>query len=69
LYKDLKEVVMETERYMIRSRSGWEIESCETLEDALGVIENFETKDEYEGIYTPDFYEVYDTVNEEIVWP
>lgn len=60
---------METERYMIRSRSGWEIESCETLEDALDVIENFETKDEYEGIYTPDFYEVYDMVNEEIVWP
>ena len=59
---------METERYIIRSRNGWEIESCETLEDALDVIESFETKDEYEGIYTPDFYEVYDTVKEEIVW-
>lgn len=59
---------METERYMIRNSSGWEIESCETLEDALGVIENFETEDERLGIYTPDFYEVYDTVNEEIVW-
>ena len=47
---------METERYMIRSRNGWERESCETLEDALGVIENFETADEQLGIYTPDFY-------------
>ena len=60
---------MEAERYIIRSRNGWEIESRETLEDALGVIENFETKDVCLGIYTPDFYEVYDTVNEEIVWP
>ena len=60
---------METERYMIRSRNGWERESCETLKDALGVIENFETEDEQLGIYTPDFYEVYDTANEEIVWP
>ena len=60
---------METERYMIRNRNGWERKSCETLEDALDVIENFETEDVCLGIYTPDFYEVYDTVNEEIVWP
>lgn len=60
---------MEIERYMIRSRSGWEIDSCGTLKDALGVIENFETEDTYEGTYTPDFYEVYDMVNEKIVWP
>ena len=58
---------METGRYRIGSKSGWGRESCETLEDALGIIENFETDDEYLGIYTPDFYEVYDTVNEEIV--
>lgn len=60
---------METERYIIRSKSGWERESRETLEGVLDVIENFETEDVYLGIYTPDFYEVYDTVNEEIVWP
>lgn len=60
---------METERYIVRSKNGWEIEPCKTLEEALGVIKNFEAEDEYSGTYTPDFYEVYDMVNEEIVWP
>lgn len=59
---------METKRYIVRNKDGWEIEQCDTIEEALDVIENHENEDEYSGIYELDFYEIYDSVKREVVW-
>lgn len=59
----------EEKRYLIRSRNGWEIESFDALDNALDCINDFESRDIYEDTYTPDFYEVYDTLKEKVIWP
>lgn len=57
-------------RYVIRSReSGIEICTWDNLEDAITCISNFEISDSKEGIWSPDFYEIYDTYEEKIVFP
>ena len=45
--------------YIIRDReAGNYITSCDTLEEALSTVENFESEDKKDETYTPDFYEI-----------
>lgn len=54
---------------MVRNRNGWELESYNTIEDALDCINEYEKIDTYECAFEEDFYEIYDTEKEKIVWP
>ena len=54
--------------YQIRNRENGDwIEECETLEGARHILERFEHDDMEDGVYTPDFYEIYDLETEEVV--
>lgn len=56
-------------RYVIRNReSGTIIEEFETLEEAKEEVAYYEELDKEHEIYEPDFYEIYDTEKEEIVY-
>lgn len=56
---------METKRYVIRDReAGNIIDSYETKEEAKRKLDYFEYIDKQEGIYEPNFYEIYDTLEE-----
>lgn len=55
-------------KYRTRDReAGNVIDSFETLEEARKAIKDYEETDKKEGTYTPDFYEIYDFENGEIV--
>lgn len=56
-------------RYIIRDReAGNVIEECDTLEEAVHIIsDEYELMDNIKGTYTPNFYEIYDTVKEEVL--
>lgn len=55
-------------RYVIRDReAGNIIDERETLEAAKEVLVEYEEQDKADGTYTENFYEIYDTVNEETV--
>lgn len=55
-------------RYIIRDReAGNEIEWCSSIEEAKNIIAKWEEEDIREGIFTPDFYEIYDSKTEEII--
>lgn len=54
---------------VIRNReAGIIIERFETVEEARETLAKFEEEDEENEIYEPDFYEIYDTEKEEIVY-
>lgn len=54
------------EIFIVRDRiAGNEIEEFNSLEEAQKCIELFEIQDKKEGIYVPDFYEVYDAEKED----
>ena len=62
-------IVIAGETYIIRDReAGNKIAEFGTFEKALNALKGFEEDDEKDGTYTPDFYEIYDTVKEEIVY-
>ena len=46
--------------------SGNVLEVCDTLTEAEDTVRRFESSDREDGVYTPDFYEIYDTVLEEV---
>ena len=59
---------METKRFIVRdSTAGNVIEDFNSLEEAKKCIELFEIQDKKDGIYVPDFYEIYDAEKEEII--
>jgi len=54
-----------TKRYIVRDReAGNPIDEFATLEEAETTVEEFEAEDEKDGVFTPEFYEVYDSVTE-----
>jgi len=59
----------ELNRYLVRNRNGWELESFNELADALDCIDNYERMDIYEEAYEPGFYEIYDNEKGKIIWP
>ena len=60
---------MKSKRYQTRDRqAGNVIDDFDTLEEARAAIERYEAEDERNGVYEPDFYEVYDTEREEVVY-
>lgn len=60
---------METRRFIVRDReAGIYIAGFNTLNEAIQCIKDFEKEDKLENIYTEDFYEVYDSELEEIVY-
>ena len=55
-------------RYITRDKeAGNKIEEFETLEEARAAIIRYEEQDKKEETFEEDFYEIYDTENEEIV--
>lgn len=54
--------------FEIRDRQGGNvIDSFDSLEAATYVLNEYEEADKLEGIYTENFYEIFDTINNEIV--
>ena len=52
----------------VRDRQGGNvIDSFESLEAATYALNEYEEADKLEGIYTENFYEIFDTINNEIV--
>ena len=57
-----------TKRYVTRdAEAGNIIERFDTIEEARKAIESYEEQDKAEDVYTPNFYEIYDTKNETVV--
>lgn len=60
---------MKTNRFIVRDReAGIYIDSFNTLNEAIQCIKEYEKEDALEDMYTDDFYEVYDSELEEIVY-
>lgn len=56
------------EMYIVRDHeAGNEIERFTTKAEAIEAMKNYVMSDKKEGIYAPEFYEVYDEAAEEIV--
>ena len=56
---------METKKFIVRDRmAGNVIEDFDSLEEAKKCIELFEIQDKRDGMYTPNFYEIYDAEKE-----
>ena len=54
--------------FVTRDReTGTVIDEFATLAEAEAAVKEYEETDEKEGIYTPDFYEIYDQDKEDIV--
>lgn len=52
--------------FLIRVReSGDVLEKEATIEDARYTLSRFEAADREDGVYSPNFYEIYDTETEE----
>lgn len=56
-------------RFIVRNKNGWEIDSKATLDEALDLINDYENIDEAEGIFVPDYYEIWDDEKKKVVWP
>ena len=55
-------------KYIIRDReAGNAIEWAETIEEAKKIIKEYEKQDKLDNIYEIDFYEIYDSENDEII--
>lgn len=58
---------MEKYNWIIRDReAGNKIDCFKTLEEAKKTLEEYEKQDKIDGIYEPNFYEIYNTEKEEI---
>ena len=56
---------MKNSRYIIRDReAGNVIDSFDSLDEAKNELMKFEKTDKKEGTYTPDFYEICDSIEE-----
>ena len=56
-------------RYVIRDReAGNVIDKFETLDDARKTLADYEENDKKVGTFEEDFYEIYDSENDEIVY-
>lgn len=56
-------------RYWTRDReAGNKIEEFATLKEAREAIEKYEKEDKKDGTFTENFYEIYDSQNEEIIF-
>lgn len=57
-------------RYVIRDRETGanEMEAFATIEEAKAKIEEYEEQDKADGIYEENFYEIYDTETEKIIY-
>jgi hypothetical protein len=54
--------------FEIRDRQGGNvIDSFDSLEAAMYALNEYEEADKLEGIYTENFYEIFDTINNEII--
>lgn len=54
--------------FEIRDRQGGNIiDSFDSLEAAMYALNEYEEADKLEGIYKENFYEIFDTINNEIV--
>ena len=54
--------------FEVRDRQGGNvIDSFESLEAATYALNEYEEADKLEGIYTENFYEIFDTINNEII--
>lgn len=54
--------------FQIRDRQGGNVfDSFESLEAATYALNEYEEADKLEGIYTENFYEIFDTINNEII--
>lgn len=54
--------------FEIRDRQGGNvIDSFDSLEAAMYALNEYEEADKLEGIYQENFYEIFDTINNEIV--
>lgn len=54
--------------FKVRDRQGGNvIDSFESLEAATYALNEYEEADKLEGIYTENFYEIFDTINNEII--
>lgn len=54
--------------FEIRDRQGGNIiDSFDSLEAAMYALNEYEETDKLEGIYEENFYEIFDTINNEIV--
>ncbi len=54
--------------FKVRDRHGGNvIDSFESLEAATYALNEYEEADKLEGIYTENFYEIFDTINNEII--
>ena len=54
--------------FEIRYRQGGNvIDSFDSLEAAMYALNEYEESDKLEGIYEENFYEIFDTINNEIV--
>lgn len=51
---------MEVKYQVCCKENGDVIEDCETLDEAITTIAQYEEQDRSEDNYTPDFYEIYD---------
>ena len=58
-------------RYLVRDREtgNYEIDWFVSYEEALAQLEEFEEKDRKEGIFEENCYEIYDMIEQEIVYP
>lgn len=64
----MKIKVRDVRRFIIRDReTGTEITRNHTIQGAKEIIEDFEMQDKLEGVFEENFYEIYDSVKEEIV--
>lgn len=56
-------------RYVIRDRqAGNLIDEYNDKDKAIYTLNLFESEDLVDGIYEANFYEVYDTINEEVIY-
>lgn len=54
--------------FKVRDRQGGNvIDSFESLEAATYALNEYEEADKLEGIYTENFYEIFNTINNEII--
>lgn len=54
--------------YITRDRKGGNpLEEFDSLDEAEQVLIEYVESDRAEGIYSPEFYEIYDEVSEEVV--
>ena len=59
---------IEQKNYLVRNReTGTEIEQADSYSEAIGIIQKYEAEDKANGTHIDGFYEVYDTILEEVV--